>query len=279
MGLDNFGRSDAPSGTFALPKGQGEVRTIFSDGRRVTYQRSGAGDTALVLVHGGLCDRSFWHLQVSGLADAWQILAVDLSGHGASAGLLPDDGIGGMANDIARVVADAGAPRVVLVGHSFGALVAIEAAKQVDQGVLGVVVVDLLHDGQFTPPPRAPLGPDGVRGAMRQGMFKPNSNAAERERILDAMTGGSPAIAMALQAEAMTYDATAALRATKAVPVSMIFGGMRPVDAAAIRRIRPDARLFSLADAGHFVMLDAAAAFNDLLATEARLMIGAVQKL
>ncbi len=279
MGLDNFGRSDMPSGTFALTHEQGEVRTIFSDGRRLTYHRSGACDTALVLIHGGLCDRSFWHKQVSGLSDAWQILAVDLSGHGSSANRLPDDGIGGMANDIARVVADAGAPRVVLVGHSFGALVAIEAAKQIDQNVLGVVVVDLLHNGQFTPPPRQPMGPDGVRGAMRQGMFKPSSNAAERERILDAMTGGSPAIAMALQTEAMTYDATAALRATKTIPLSMIFGGMRPVDAAAIREIRPDAHLYSLADAGHFVMLDAAAPFNDLLATEARLMTGALQRL
>lgn len=255
-----------------------QVRQISDGGHQISYAASGSGEVTLVLIHGGFCDRSFWFAQ-AGLGNDWPVIAVDLAGHGASSDAGLDDILTTMAADVARVVADAGAERVILVGHSFGALVALETGRLIPGKVAGVVVVDMLHDGRMTPPPRPPLGPGGMRGAMRAGMFKPAADVATRERILDTMLAVPPAQMMPLQLAALAFDAEGTLRALTAIPLTMIFGGMRPVDATAIRAVRPNARLFQFTEAGHFLMIDAPAAFNDLRATEARLASGAITRL
>lgn len=255
-----------------------QVQAVWDGDRQISYSASGSGEVALVLIHGGFCDRSFWYAQ-AGLGNDWPVIVVDLAGHGASSRAASDDLLTTMAADVVRVVADAGAQRVIVVGHSFGALVALETARLITGKVAGVVVVDMLHNGQMTPPPRPPLGPDGMRGAMRAGMFKPTAEVATRERILDTMLAVPPAQMISLQTAALAFDAEETLQALTAIPLTMIFGGMRPVDATAIRVIRPDARLFQFTGAGHFLMIDAPAAFNDLLATEARLASGAITRL
>jgi pimeloyl-ACP methyl ester carboxylesterase len=39
----------------------------------------GAGDTALVFVHGWCCDRSFWHRQVDAFSGDHRVVTIDLA--------------------------------------------------------------------------------------------------------------------------------------------------------------------------------------------------------
>ncbi len=90
-------------------------------------------DTTLpcvVFVHGGESDHSVWGLQSRYLAHHGRaVLALDLPGHGRSEGP-PLDSIEIMADWLAEVVAAARVPRAQIVGHSMGALVAIEFAAR-----------------------------------------------------------------------------------------------------------------------------------------------------
>lgn len=87
----------------------------------------------LVLLHGAQGDHSHFILQSRYLAHhGLAVLALDLPGHGRSDGPAPS-----RVEDIAGVVADALAPlappRVLVAGHSMGALVALEVARALNE--------------------------------------------------------------------------------------------------------------------------------------------------
>ena len=51
------------------------------DGVTIVYSAAGAGEPALIFIHGGLADRTFWDAQLKAFADHHRVLALDLPGH------------------------------------------------------------------------------------------------------------------------------------------------------------------------------------------------------
>jgi pimeloyl-ACP methyl ester carboxylesterase len=98
----------------------------------------------VVFIHGAQNDHSVWILQSRYLAHHGRgVLALDLPGHGRSAG--PALGtIEEMADWTLAVVAAAGARDVVIVGHSMGSLIAVEAAARNAGGSSSVDVVGVV---------------------------------------------------------------------------------------------------------------------------------------
>ena len=55
-------------------------RTRSADGVEIAYTDQGTGPVAIVFIHGGLADRSFWAEQFAALADRYRLVALDLAG-------------------------------------------------------------------------------------------------------------------------------------------------------------------------------------------------------
>jgi len=55
-----------------------------ADGVTIVYSAAGAGEPALVFIHGGLADRKFWDSQLRAFAGKHRVIALDLPGHGES---------------------------------------------------------------------------------------------------------------------------------------------------------------------------------------------------
>ena len=109
-----------------------ENRTTTSfDGVRIAYTTSGAADTALVFVHGGLADRSFWDGQQAALAERFRVIAPDLAGHGESGQNRREWGIAQFGRDVVAVMEAEQVQQAVLIGNSMGGPVAIEAGGRV----------------------------------------------------------------------------------------------------------------------------------------------------
>ena len=84
----------------------------------------------LVFIHGAALDKTTWQLQTRYFAHhGFSVLAVDLPGHGASDGPVLGT-IEDYADWVAELVAAAGFGEAHLVGHSMGALIALEAAAR-----------------------------------------------------------------------------------------------------------------------------------------------------
>lgn len=84
----------------------------------------------IVFVHGAGMDHSVWQQQARYFAHhGYSILAVDLPSHGESEGA-PIAEIASQGDWIAAAIAAAGASKAAVVGHSMGALAALEAAAR-----------------------------------------------------------------------------------------------------------------------------------------------------
>ena len=96
---------------------------------------------SVVFVHGVLCDHSVWILQTRYMAHhGWNVLAVDLPGHCRSAGEAPASVEEG-AEFIVKLLDAAGLEKAALVGHSWGSLIALEAAARLKDRVTHLVLV------------------------------------------------------------------------------------------------------------------------------------------
>jgi pimeloyl-ACP methyl ester carboxylesterase len=107
------------------------LETVVSkDGTPIGALRSGEGPP-LVLVHGAAADHSRWAPVLPALEERFTVLAIDRRGRGRS-GDADDYAIEREFEDVAAVVAWAG-NAVNLLGHSYGAVCAVEAALLTDR--------------------------------------------------------------------------------------------------------------------------------------------------
>ncbi|RCW76067.1 alpha/beta fold hydrolase [Pseudorhodoferax soli] len=100
-----------------------------------------AAKPTVAFVHGVLNDHSVWILQSRYLAHhGFNVLAVDLPGHCRSAGEAPST-VEQAADFVAALLDAAGVQRAALVGHSWGSLIALEAAARLGERITQLVLV------------------------------------------------------------------------------------------------------------------------------------------
>lgn len=100
-----------------------------------------ASKPTVVFIHGAANDHSVWSLQSRYYAyHGWNALAVDLPGHGKSAGTALAT-IGDLAGWIAQLLDAVGAKDVTLVGHSMGSLVALETAARHPERIKRIALI------------------------------------------------------------------------------------------------------------------------------------------
>lgn len=95
----------------------------------------------VVFIHGVLHDHSVWILQSRYLAHhGFNVLAVDLPGHGRSAGE-PPASVEQAADFVHALLDAAGVQRAALIGHSWGSLIALEAAARLKERISHAALV------------------------------------------------------------------------------------------------------------------------------------------
>jgi pimeloyl-ACP methyl ester carboxylesterase len=98
-----------------------------------------------VFIHGAQNDHSVWILQTRYFAHhGFNVLAVDLPGHGRSQGTAMDS-VGAMADWLLALLDAAGIAQAVLIGHSMGSLIALEAASRTPARVTHLALLATAH--------------------------------------------------------------------------------------------------------------------------------------
>ncbi|GAA4743659.1 alpha/beta hydrolase [Nocardioides endophyticus] len=116
---------------------------VTAAGARVAYRAWGpVGAPGVVLVHGSAAHGGWWDHVAPHLDRTRRVVAIDLSGHGAS-DHRPAYALEVWAHEVAAVADAAGARGpIVLVGHSMGAFVTLRAAEVPRAEVAGVLAID-----------------------------------------------------------------------------------------------------------------------------------------
>jgi pimeloyl-ACP methyl ester carboxylesterase len=120
-----------------------EDRFVSVDGCRIHYLRRGqAAKPGLCFVHGGFAHAHWWDWIGPFFTDAFSVVALDLGGMGDS-GHRANYSLDTFAEEVATVCAHAGLDdSPVVVGHSFGGLVALRTGARSGARIGGIVLVD-----------------------------------------------------------------------------------------------------------------------------------------
>jgi pimeloyl-ACP methyl ester carboxylesterase len=104
-----------------------------------------------VFIHGVLNDHSVWILQTRYLAHhGWNVLAIDLPGHCKSEGT-PPQSVEQAATTVIELLDAMGVGKAALIGHSFGSLIALQAAAQAPERVSHLVMVGTAFPMRVSP--------------------------------------------------------------------------------------------------------------------------------
>ena len=105
----------------------------------------------VVFIHGVLNDHSVWILQSRYMANhGWNVLAIDLPGHCKSEGVAPES-VEDAATFIAALLDAVGIEKAALIGHSWGSLIALEAASKLKERITHLVLVGTAFPMKVSP--------------------------------------------------------------------------------------------------------------------------------
>jgi pimeloyl-ACP methyl ester carboxylesterase len=261
------GSQGAVSGTATSP-----------DGIPIRYHVAGKGDPALVFVHCGGCERSFWDGQVAYFAAKHRVVALDLAGHGQSGAGRKDWAMPAFGQDVVSVVEALGLKRVVLIGHSLGGPVVLEAARRMPGRVVGLVLVDTMVDfEQRLAAEEVEKYLSALRADYRatttaitsQYFFSASTPEPVKARVLETVLSVPQEIGVAVFRSSAAYDPLPALRKIKA-PIRAINSDLFPTNVEGNRRYAPGYQVAIMKGVGHYLMLEQPEAFNALLAEALR---------
>jgi pimeloyl-ACP methyl ester carboxylesterase len=112
------------------------------NGSELHYERTGAGAPPLVFVHGFGCAHEDWRPQVEAFGVRHTTVACDLRGHGQSPGEPASCSIETYGADVAALLRALNLRGAILVGHSMGTRVVLQACLDAPDRVAGLVLVD-----------------------------------------------------------------------------------------------------------------------------------------
>lgn len=250
---------------------------LAPDNVHIDYRVYGRGEPLIVLIHGWSCDANYWRAQIDDLRESYTVVAVNLAGHGASGRNRSHWTIQAFGADVAAVLKALPQGKVILVGHSMGGAVALEAARRIPGRLLGIIGVDAFADLGAAPrsDPQADrliarLEADYI-GATREfvstRLFPKNADPALVRRTADDMALAPPEVAIPSLIALLAYDTRPALAEIR-VPIVDIRSDMWPFDENRIRSVVPGFRARVLPGRGHFPMLEDPAGFGSILREE-----------
>lgn len=244
----------------------------------------GNGKPSLIFVHGYGCAAEDWDAQLEGLAPNFRCVAIDLPGHGKAA--LPETvSIEALAQAVNRAREELGGGPAILIGHSMGCRVVMEAYRQAPAGIAGMVFVDgsrLTGDFEatinFMTDWMDRAGIDAMTLQSFGGMFVDKSDPETRERIVARALRIDPGFRRELLLQLVRWEfanGDAAMRGV-AVPVlalqSTYFGtdvkraplppGMTTPWMDMVAALIPQSEMKIIPGVGHFSMIEAAPAVN-----------------
>lgn len=227
--------------------GAGTANTVRApDGVPIHLLDRGRGEPALVFVGGWGAEIADWDPQIEYFAKSHRVVAIDLPGFGRSGNDRERWTMAAYGDDVAAVMVALDVDRAILVGHSMGAAVVLEAAMTVPDRVLGLVPVDVFHDVETQ------LSADEIRQRVDRMMRSVDDvpkigwreAAAEYFRWRNGLTEILPTILP---------------------PIHCINSDRFETDFAKAQKYAPSYDATVIAGVGHAVMTDAPTQFNQVL--------------
>jgi len=249
---------------------------ISSDSERIAYSTYGAGETSLIFIHGWSCDSRYWQKQLSVFSEDYQVIAIDLAGHGNSSLDRLDYTMLSFAKDIQAVIEKEKISNAILIGHSMGGGVIAEAARLMPKTVYGIIGIDTLQNvaekllqktlDEVVEPFEVDF--QNAMQAFVLPMFPEGTDEELISWVKEDMSSAPKDIALSAfrnYAGQNVNGEAAQVFESITVPVVSINAQLWPTNPEDNRKHIKNYKLFYIEETGHFPMMEKPEEFNKLL--------------
>jgi pimeloyl-ACP methyl ester carboxylesterase len=253
---------------------------------RVYYEIAGVG-SPIVLIHGNYGDRRYWDAQFHALSGRHRVLRYDLLGFGASSPPTPDS-MSDPCETLYMLLDALGIPRAHIVGFSMGSSIALEFAIRYPESTMSLVSIGPWISG-YNPVPPSPAFDEYRRDVvLLMHVLRQQGAGTAAEHLVDVTFSdtiqkeSTRAVVRELATQYVwwfqTHTTTYRRRSVQdlvtqlgdvAVPTLVVTSDHDLSVCKEIAQVLvagvPQARLLSIPNAGHFIMIDCPDALNDAL--------------
>ncbi|OGV69532.1 MAG: hypothetical protein A3K19_13925 [Lentisphaerae bacterium RIFOXYB12_FULL_65_16] len=226
---------------------------------RLWYSDSGDRGPALVFLHGSGCDSADWDATIRCLPPGTRVVCVDFRGHGNSDAPRTAFSLRNLASDVLELLRRRRLRRAVLVGHSLGGMVALDAASR-SARVAGLVLLE------------GWTSLDAAGKGFAAGRFYGTLGPAEIRRVQQKFEAAKARVSLPRWAEfwvtVQRFDALDYLRRAQ-IPIFEVYGELgRLGDSDRLLRVPRNRhiRWHWIAGAGHYLPHETPATVADICA-------------
>ena len=253
------------------------VTIVNTNGEEIHFSNTGEGDVALVFIHGFANNQGIWEGQIAHFSDRYQVIALDLPGFGLSSHNKTEWTMENFGKDVAGVVRELKLKKVVLIGFSMGAPVAVEAAHLLKKEVIGLILVDTVKDLKIHFSDEAiagikgfmnDLGANPTEEKLVQGGFFKQHTAESYQKVLKMFDENPSQVGwddIFSNIFKWNNERDEVAFANLSVPVGLINADHPPTNAEQLHAIISDLNIDIVENSGHCIFWDFPEEFNALI--------------
>ena len=249
---------------------------VSKDSARIAYNVYGSGRTSLIFIHGWSCDSRYWKNQTSVFSKDYQVITIDIAGHGNSSFSRIEYTMLSFAEDIKAVIDRENINRAILIGHSMGGSIIAEASRLMPKEIISIIGVDTYQNVDEKLSPKAynemiePFENNFVNAA--QGFVLPMLPEETDKKLIhwikEDMSSAPKNIALSsfrnYIRQYVNGEASFVFEKIN-IPIVSINARLWPTNPVANRKHMKNYKLFYIEETGHFPMLEKPEKFNMLL--------------
>ena len=117
-------------------------KSISISGETIAYYDNEEGETTLLFIHGAFINKEYWNEQLAAFSYGYRVVAPDLPGHGNSSHRGNDWSFEKYGRDLNEFIIKLSLTNVIVIGHSNGADIMLEAVTENNPCIIGIIAVD-----------------------------------------------------------------------------------------------------------------------------------------
>lgn len=189
-------------------------KTIVN-GENLYYFDTENGAATLLFIHGAFINKEYWNAQIEFFKKKYRVIAIDLSGHGKSTFNRNEFNMQDFGIDISEFIEILKLKNVIIIGHSFGSDLMLEAVSNNSNEIIGLVEIDHLKNVGFELPDEVK---DFLVGGLntdfdatceqiaRQGLYTEATNQDIVTKLLSDYKNMNPKIGIPLLTASFNYS-------------------------------------------------------------------------
>lgn len=118
----------------------------------ISYFDNEKGNPTLVFIHGSFINKEYFERQISYFSPNYRVIALDLAGHGNSTRDGDDWTTKRFGTDVSELIEKLSLKNVILIGHSLGGDIMLEAVHNNPASIIGIIAIDYFKNINFKLP-------------------------------------------------------------------------------------------------------------------------------